>query len=100
MRVYHSSNVKIDVLKVGSHVTTNQNISQCFGRDKQGEIHYCHVFEARERHYPSVWNPLLGCRVLDIHLVGELDLSHTPDGEDWRNYTTAVELIPGEVIEY
>jgi hypothetical protein len=104
MKVYHSSNVKIDVLKIGSNVTPNKEISKVFGSCKpclDGKF-YCHVFEvAGERRHPYVFDEKIGRMILDLNnLVGDLDRDITPDGEDWANYTTAVELKPIEIIEY
>ncbi len=100
MKVYHSSNVKISVLKIGSHVTPDQEISKSFGSQKPGSTHYCHEFEAEVRDYPRI--NLGGRIVIDVSagLTGQLDLAPTPEGEDWKNYVTTSLIFPTSVTEY
>jgi hypothetical protein len=100
MFVYHSSNVKIGVLRVGSYVTPDAEISKTFGRSKPGKIHYCHEFEAEVRDY-SIVN-IGGRTIIDVTAkpVGQLERSPTPTGEDWENYVTTSELRPISIIEY
>ncbi len=98
MRVFHSSNIRLTVLPAGQFVTPDQVISQCFGRDKPGEVHYLHEFEARTRRYGVV--VFHGREYQDSKLVGELDRTRTPEGESWVNYKTVVELVPLSVTSY
>lgn len=101
MKVYHSSNKKIEVLRKGSYVTPDKEISQIFGREKPGKKHYCHEFEAEVRNYPRV-RGVDGRTIIDVtgKQIGELDRAETPTGEDWANYITSSELRPTEIIEY
>jgi hypothetical protein len=100
MRVYHSSNVKIEFLRPGSYVTPDEEISKTFGQAKPGKVHYCHEFEGEVRDYPRV--KINGKITIDVTagLVGELERSPTPTGEDWENYVTASTLKPIRVTEY
>jgi hypothetical protein len=75
-------------------------ISKGFGGQKPGDIHYCHEFEARIRDYSRI--NFNGLMILDLSagLTGQLELSPTPEGEDWQNYVTTALLYPVSVIEY
>jgi hypothetical protein len=100
MKVYHSSNVKINVLHIGAYVTPDKEISKIFGRQKPGNVHYCHEFEAKIRDYPRMH--FHGRMILDVSagLTGQLELSPTPEGEDWKNYVTTALLRPISIMEY
>lgn len=86
---------------VGAYVTPQKSISMAFGKEKPGDKHYMHIFEAEIADYPRV-EMADGRLRLDLNAgrVGELEIAPTPDNEGWENYQTLVELTPLEIIEY